>query len=259
MRQLAIATQNYQVAKQKFPSGGISAPGYPQREISLHVMLLPYVEQRSMKELAETFVGGSHASYNVIAQNKVSLFLCPSSNDDQFGDTYVNHYYGVQGPIDEIVGPLYNGIDYPEAGIGPEGPTGLSGIFSPKLYGTEYWDDPRYGTTIDDIADGLSNTFLFGEISWPTNDGAQYRPWTCGPEAVPGIGFNWGCKPISDRPINSRIYDSSNRLSFGSNHPAGCNFVRADCSTTFVPSSTDMAVLYSLCSCDSGELNTNTD
>ena len=263
LRQFAMATQNYHTAKEKYPSGGVSAPGYNQIEVSVHVMLLPYFEQQSLKTLADQIISNDHTVFSALATNRVPIFLCPSSNDEKFGDFYTQHYYGIQGPADELTNPatLYNGVAYNDFfGPGFDDVASLDGIFAPRRrIGTTYFQDPQLGVKTTDIADGLSNTLLFGEISWEASKGFTYQPWTRGPSdtGVPSAaGWNWGVKAITDRPINSDIFNGSNKTAFGSTHPAGANFVTADGSVKFMPATTDMAVLFALASCDSSEIYT---
>ena len=104
---------------------------------------------------------------------------------------------------------------------------------------------------------------MFGEISWeqdqnvPGNQLMEYRPWTRGPTRSLNVSWNWGAKPITDNPINGDIYLGSNRVSFGSQHPGGCNFVFGDNSTRFISQSIDMNTYFALASIDEGELVTD--
>ncbi len=263
IRQFAMATTNYRTAKQRFPSGGVNAPGYNQIEVSVHVMLLPYFEQTSLKNLVDLTISNDHTVFASLATNRVPIFLCPSSPDEQFNGFYTHHYYGIQGPADELANPgvLYNGVAYDDFfGAGFDEVASLEGIFAPRrLIGTTYFHDPKTGTLETDVSDGLSNTLLFGEISWEASKGFTYQPWTRGPSdtGVPSVdGWNWGVKAITDRPINSDIFNGSNKTAFGSTHPVGANFVTADGSVKFLPATTDMAVLFALASRESGEINT---
>lgn len=258
LRQVGLAILNYESAQMRFPSAGISVAGLPQREVSMQFMLLPYYEEANVKNLLDGITSNDQAAYTSVARNRLDVLLCPSA-DSEFAnnssDVYTNHFYGIQGPIDEVAGALYNGVDYAEANTGSaHGPTGLSGIFSPSKLDVGFIEDPSRANTFSDMIDGSSSTLMLGEISWARRDGMQYRAWTRGPDATTNVTWNWSCKPVSDRPINSNIYDSSNRLSFGSLHPGGCNFAAADNSVHFVSSNIDMAVLFALASMNGREV-----
>jgi len=271
MRQEAIATHNYESSFMRLPPGG-NGHGPAPREVSVHVLLLNYFEQDNLRNLVPN--GFDHGNYHVISLNRVDVLLCPSSpHDRQFGfDRYTCHYYGISGPVDKFItgdgsGGLYNGIDYPTIGINAgHGPHGLSGVFSPEpithQQGTFSFTTSR---KMSAITDGTSNSLMFGEISWrqaealpgEIADGMRYLPWTRGPTSSLNVSWNGGVRPITDNPINGEIYNGTNRLSFGSYHPGGCSFSRADASVRFVPQTIDMAVLFALASCDQGEVNTN--
>jgi len=280
MRQIGIATHNYQSAQMKFPPGGINTGAGPKQASTLY-LLLPYFEQDNLRDLVPD--GVYQNQFNAIAQNRVDLFLCPSSEDEEQLNTspsrYTSHYYAITGPVDSAVagdatGGSYNGIDYPEVGTNTgHGPTGLSGIFSPEFTGSDLRRavySLKTAKTFSDVFDGTSNTMMFGEISWdgkkdPSDNLMLYQPWTRGPALEAGninhpnpvINFNWGAKSITDNPINSNIYLGSNRLAFGSQHSGGTNFVFGDVSTRFFPDTVDMNVYFAVASCNSGEVNVN--
>ena len=273
MRQIGLSVHNYESATRRLPPGGISAGAQPI-EISVAVILLPYFEQANIRNLVPD--ASDHAAYSFLATNEITTFICPSAIESQVfsSETFCNHYYAITGPVDNFVagdgsGGDYNGIDYPEVGINAgHGPTGLSGIFSPKRLGSG--NPPQQGTyeydnskKFSDLRDGSSNTFMFGEISWEQdknetgNQLMEYRPWTRGPTRSLNVSWNWGAKPITDNPINGDIYLGSNRVSFGSQHPGGCNFVFGDNSTRFISQSIDMNAYFALSSIDEGELIAN--
>ena len=270
MRQLGLTVHNFESAQNRLPPGGISAGSTPS-EISVAVVLLPYFEQQNIRNLVPE--SNDHAAYTFLAKNRIDILLCPSALDEKIigSDNFCNHYFAITGPVDNFVtgdgtGGAYNGVDYPEVGINAgHGPTGLSGVFSPSKAdngspsqkGTyEYRNSKKFR----DVLDGTSNTFMFGEISWEQDQNVagnqlmEYRPWTRGPTRSLNVSWNWGAKPITDNPINGKIYLGSNRVSFGSQHPGGCNFVFADNSTRFISETIDMNTYFALASIDQGEI-----
>ncbi len=271
MRQIGLSVHNYESAQNRLPPGGVSAGTLPV-EISVAVVLLPYFEQQNIRDLVPQ-EGDDHADYTFLAKNRIDALICPSAIDELIigSDNFCCHYFAITGPVDNFVtgdgtGGNYNGTDYPEIGINAgHGPTGLSGIFSPRRLDNQTPAQRgayEYNTSrkFRDIHDGTSNTLAFGEISWDQDQNVQgnqlmeYRPWTRGPTSSVNISWNWGAKPITDNPINGKIYLGSNRVSFGSQHPGGCNFVFADNSTRFISETIDMNSYFAIASMNQGEL-----
>ena len=272
MRQLGLTVHNYESSFGRFPPGGVSVADSGPLEISTAVVLLPYFEQQNIRDLVPD--ANDHGAYNFLSENRIDLLICPSAAEDLvFGQPvkrYMNHYFAITGPVDNFVtgdgtGGSYNNTDYPEVGLNAShGPTGLSGVFSPTLLGSS---TPAQKATYEvnkskkfrDVYDGTSQTMMFGEISWeqdqnqPGNQLMEYRPWTRGPTRSNNISWNWGAKPITDNPINGDTYLGSNRVSFGSQHPGGCNFVFADNSTKFISQSIDMNTYFAIASMNKGE------
>ena len=153
MRQIGLSVHNYESATRRLPPGGISAGAQPI-EISVAVILLPYFEQANIRNLVPD--ASNHADYTFLAMNEISIFICPSALESRvFGsEAFCNHYYAITGPVDNFVagdgtGGDYNGIDYPEVGINAgHGPTGLSGIFSPKFLAVTRLNKEPMNTTI---------------------------------------------------------------------------------------------------------------
>ncbi len=281
MRQIGIAAHNYESSRMRLPPGGINSGAGPHGA-SVLISMLPFFEQNNLRDLVPN--GNDFSAYTQFSKNRISLFLCPSSqfqtqiNLTTGVDTgnYTTHYYAISGPVDSATAAVpasvtYNGTDYPEIGMNAgHGPSGLAGMFSPiRANSTNNgWGQWREDTakTMGEINDGTSNTMMLGEISWEgaklSGDGnVAYNPWTRGPETngnksiFQPITFNLGTKSITDNPINSNIYLGSNRVSFGSFHSGGTNFVYGDVSTKFFPDNVDMNVYFALASINGGEAN----
>jgi prepilin-type N-terminal cleavage/methylation domain-containing protein len=250
IRQLAIGLHNYHDTYKWFPPG-FTGPGitpYPQVDLSFHVRMLEYIEQGPLYAQADWTKHFNQPPFQVTFSNmRLDVLLCPSGEiEDVTAGTLVpartTHYYGIMGPE----GPWsVNGND-PRLPIGtapsyqwvtsPQGGRAQQGILGP---GTR--------TRLGDVRDGTSNTFLLGEISWAEANG--YRPWTRGWDGG-SSGASAACKNIQ-HPINQVPYNGSNNfndISFGSSHPGGCNFAKADGSLSFVSQTIDMTAYRSLAS-----------
>ncbi len=105
-----------------------------------------------------------------------------------------------------------------------------------------------------DVTDGTSNTFLLGELSW--NNANCYRSWVRGGagDAIPtSKNVVYGINVQTSKYNNSNLF---NDVSFGSQHPGGCQFAMADGSVTFVQESINMDVYKATASCDGNEAKT---
>ena len=250
LRQLGLGCLNYESALTRFPSGGISnESGFS--EIGISVLLLPYIEQIALADVAEEVNSGNHEDYIApLAFNEVTTFICPSSTPIAQVSTRPEemrngempstiHYYGVMGPALEFGGERYINSERTTNW----GDVGLTGLFSPT---DELVYDRDRANTVSDIRDGTSNTLAMGEISWGQfiDDSPEYRHWPRGPHRGQ---LQWqSCAKTITHAINSEFVGLFNEYAFGSNHPGGANFVMIDGSTRLVQDSIDDSVLAAL-------------
>jgi prepilin-type N-terminal cleavage/methylation domain-containing protein/prepilin-type processing-associated H-X9-DG protein len=246
MKNLALALHQYHESVGKLPPPAISS-----NCMSLHVLLLPYIEQMPLyKKFNFSFGGqddvyGTETNYKArLARNMIEIFLCPSSNaenDDRQRDRYTMHYYGVTGPEGRI--PDTNNEYYPYCNdqAGSWGRVASGGAFP--------FPD---GLDFAAFTDGTSNTFLLGELSW--NKSEVYRGWARG-SYVTGDNSSGGAIENFKRdnaaaimsaknvryPINSGAHQL-NTEAFGSMHPGGAQFAMADGSVHFVQENIAMNV-----------------
>lgn len=264
LKQIAVATQLYLDTFNVFPPGGMRSGN----QLSWHALLLPYLEMKGLQSDINYNAAGIAVNLSVAAQpgfvppwaTKIPTYLCNSapstihtttespnpSNDDK--GCYTTHYYGVMGPIG--VNPAStkavpnNIYKFDGSGCALQG---VLGADSKNLF--------------QDIIDGSSNTFLFGEISW--FDADSYRVWFrgCGGgSSAPGQVYCGGCKNV-EFAINSAAWTSGadadlNRVSFGSMHPGGSQFALCDGSVRFINQSVDMVVYLATASMNGRELST---
>jgi prepilin-type N-terminal cleavage/methylation domain-containing protein len=172
------------------------------------------------------------------------------------------HYYGIMGPIGLNV--QKNNLPYKQVGVSPSF-TNDSVNLDIGMQGVFFVDRSK---AHKDIIDGTSTTFMIGEISWttrvrsknPTPDATQYRSWMAGADnqclkidlATNGLKWVAGAKNVKHQ-INSQIAADFNNMSFGSNHPGGAIFARADGSTGFISDLMELQVFMNLSSCDGRE------
>jgi len=250
LKQLALALHLYHDTHRRLPPGG----AYDGSHLSFLVAVLPYIEQRALRDQFDYDRNYLSSPNKPLGMQRVDTLLCPSQsiersvlaprfgvNDEQVGgeDPYTTHYYGVCGP--QGVNPV-TGQDYPSDGTGTCGGFAESGVIPHKE-----------GVRLDDVTDGTSNTLMLGEISW--KDAGMYRIWLRG--CARG-GCDWCASTKNvEHAINVFAYTvytrDFNDVSFGSEHPGGAQFARADASVSFVSEDVDLGVYKATASRNGGE------
>jgi prepilin-type N-terminal cleavage/methylation domain-containing protein/prepilin-type processing-associated H-X9-DG protein len=172
LRQIGLALANYESAMQSVPWGMGPWQGY---ELSSHIMLLPYLEQKSLYNafnfssiLVEGRLKGPF--YNGPAQETavkttVAAFLCPSDVDRCPLPTGHNNYMGCAGSAPNSFLGGTGGGD-PAQATQANGPS--AGIFlmvgGKSGQGAYDWSNQLSGTTrLSAVRDGTSQTAAFSE------------------------------------------------------------------------------------------------
>ena len=254
MKQQALGLHNYHDTFKTLPPGGISHLNTGNR-LAWTVLILQFIEQGPLHDQVDFNAGTYTASYDVGA-NQVGAYACPSATVEKSQYTaeaynnevnYTSHYYGVHGPkgTNPESGSTYRLQD--GSGWTGHGGYAMQGAMAGP-------DRSTLGgpCKFRDILDGTANTFLVGEISW--DDANCYRTW------IRGIsGSVAGTSKNISYGINVQPYNSANNIndvSFGSNHPGGCQFSMVDGSVKFVSETVDFGVYLSTASRDGGEVAT---
>lgn len=251
LKQLGLALHNYHDTYRTFPPAGWASGNY----LSWHVSVLPFIEQATRYDQVN-FSATNYLQNLHIATSPIDALLCPSANKMQtlypgspagesYNDgttthvTYTAHYYGVLGPK----GPL------------PQDPARTYSLWTGAPghgdFATQGVLTRHACKGFRDITDGSANTFLLGELSW--NDANVYRVFVRGcTSTVSGPAKN------AFYTINLVPYNGSNfnDVSFGSEHPGGCQFAVADGSVKFISETIDMALYRAAASRDGGEVQT---
>ena len=253
LKQIALAAHNYESARGALPPGTINPPD-PLSHLSVHVALLPYLEQDAIYRRASadclnypiTHLAPPHAGLHTL----VKAFQCPADDRQQY------RHRTSKGDVVALTGYL-----------------GVSGLGSdPHIFGFGFrmsgviYSDSR--TKVTDITDGTSGTLLFGERPpspdfqcgwWYTfsapNIGAPYLPvsgqrgYADGSANLPAYGAcPKGPYPYANGDINN-LCDANH---FWSVHTGGANFAFCDGSVKFVKYSAD-AILPALATRAGGE------
>jgi prepilin-type N-terminal cleavage/methylation domain-containing protein/prepilin-type processing-associated H-X9-DG protein len=263
LKQLGLALHNYHDTFLTFPPAGW-ADG---NKLPWIVMILPFIEQKPLYDTVnfkatEATVGYPAYGGNChIAAEPINTLLCPSCNQLQSlgtgaGETYTKpgtttavanyttHYYGVLGPLGTI--PQFGGtVPTPAPTYRQEGPSGYGDFSMEGVMGRNRCHRFR------DIIDGTSNTFMLGELSW--NEAKIYRTFVRGTHENTS-----GCAKNIRDGINVTPFGTGNfnNVSFGSEHPGGCNFAMADASVRFVSENVEMDIYKATASRASNETKT---
>ena len=245
MRQIAIATLNYESAFQQFPPGTL---GPDPSDISTDfdgslgeahtgtlVFLLAQMEQTNIgSRIPREFLSPSTFGTGVwifnpvlfeVAQAKVPSFVCPDSFDSPQRVIVLNHT-SLAGPVLTSASGIFDRSNF---GLTSYRPCGGFASVLPQFEGIF---GNRTETKFGEISDGASNTFLFGE----TNGG---RLGTTDEK----LEYAWFAGGVTNSIFGFR--DSG--AAWGSNHPGNVvHFCLGDGSTHNISTTLDDVVLRNL-------------
>lgn len=267
LKQIGLGLHGYESTNQKLPPGAealvqgipLTNPVTQIQGTGWTVYILPNIEQGNLYN--QYNFGAAYTGNYAIGNNKVPIYLCPSGSNALTGNTsetangqlnYPSHYLGIMGPGSDVtIGAVTYNYSYANTAA-TNGFAGLSGMLT-QFRNTGATD----GSTglvvrLTDVTDGLSNTFMVGELSLnnPGNTN-EFRSWIRGNNGGCGVAKNM------TSPINSTFYNGStnfNDVSFGSNHINGLNMLMGDASATFVNQNTDINILKMMSSIKSKEV-----
>ena len=259
-KQLGLALHNYHDTHLVFPPGHVSpvasecGSAVPARA-PWTVMILPFIEQTSLYQtfdLQDQFTSASntpgsdinHAAW--LMQN--SNFQCPTDPNSGQGVNNSN-YFGVQGGGDFSLATCTSASDQ-------------------RVFFNNGVLFHNSNTSIGDISDGTTNTFLLGETKYQLTLTAGlivrvpiHLGWASGPRQGRASGRP-GVLAAAILPINSIPGDggsASNMLNyytrlFGSFHVGGCHFALGDGSVHFVSENIDLPTYHYLAQRSSGQV-----
>jgi prepilin-type N-terminal cleavage/methylation domain-containing protein len=274
LKQLGLAMHNYHDIYKHFPRGAEeNVYKKPQTDTTFIrgttwlLYLLPQIEQQSVYDLYDFTQAYNSATNLAVANIEIAAFKCPSgpsevrsgNSAEQTSDgtrNHTTHYYGVMGPSSRANPSVVTvGTSTYNYTVGT--PTGNGAYACDGILG-QYRDQTGSVTTarkvnFSDILDGSSNTLMIAERSnhLPPGQANDYRSWTRGNNGGSGTTKN------VTYPINSTFYNGSNNfndISFGSNHPGGCQFALGDGSVRFVREAISLNIYKALASMKHSEV-----
>lgn len=230
LKQTGLAMHTYHDIFGQFP-----LPGMVANSLGWSASILPQIEQSAIADGLD-YTEGSHndVGRRKYGPTRIDAYLCPSApvselytghadENYQGEQTYSIHYAGMLGPmgVNSQTGTNYICKDTSSA-FGGECTEGI------------FW---QWGSKMRDVTDGLSNTYLLGEISWVVTK--YRRSWLRGKYQDASRGTLYLISKNVQSPINSGVDDKWNNAAFGSMHPGGAMFSRGDGSVTFLAETMD--------------------
>jgi prepilin-type N-terminal cleavage/methylation domain-containing protein/prepilin-type processing-associated H-X9-DG protein len=268
LKQLGLAAHNYHDTNGKFPTGArlpADVSGVPTGGTNVWVELLPYIEQDNLykrwdfTDNRNNVAGGRDATQAQV----IKILLCPS---DRLPETVTQLTAEAAPPwAFGFYGMTSYGGNAGRRAFHPGDPPAFPRMTRDGIFFLDSY------VRLEDVSDGTSNTFLFGERFHRDPEFDRLKPVffpTTGPLA--GWG-KWGfvAKGIGNvtlhtaAPINYRVPTGGDYsavedrfCTFGSGHPGGANFGFADGSVRFVRDSTPLPTLEALSTRAGGEVVT---
>ena len=280
IKQVALASLNYEAALGRFPpgvlgnnttSGGI---GENTQSVGVFCYLLPYMEFNNVADLIEVnlnpdivapawdnFDPAGDMTFNtrLASQTRIPSFECPS--DDTEPDLIIDsHYHGSLNAHDTSRDNFEFNIRH-----GLTNYSAIGGVLGTITIDTTlaFRDGPgsqwvgyngiffnRSKTTFGEISDGSSNTLLFGEIAGQSGVGSN-NPQTHGYAWIAAInlsmiGWEFDRNTSSGAPLSPSALSNRYLDKYNSYHPGVVNFARGDGSVISIPQSTDTTTMYRL-------------
>jgi prepilin-type N-terminal cleavage/methylation domain-containing protein/prepilin-type processing-associated H-X9-DG protein len=150
LKQFALAAQNHLSTKRHFPAGRSDPHNW-----SVHVALLPYIEETTTEERINYTKAPGNAANRTAREVKIAAFLCPSDSDERLGP----------------------GVPQNHAGWGKNNYKACAGSDTGQMVGKREQNNGIFVTDrtmrFSDVADGLSKTALFSEAV--LGDGNDFR------------------------------------------------------------------------------------
>ncbi len=231
LKQISLAIHNYHDTFQLFPNTEVGGTG-ALTKASVFVAILPYLEQSTVSNVYDSAMGNSDTINQDAVKQRIPAYICPSA------------VFRRAVPI--------SSCDLNERAPGTYAVCTGSG----DPWGTLATGNPLNGaivnpgsgkTSIRDITDGTSNTFLVGESAWNLPD----YLFTSGPCAGQiRWGFTYWSSPYplataftTMAPFNPKRGGAIALSRFRSEHIGGAHFAMADGSVRFMSENVSQTLL----------------
>jgi prepilin-type N-terminal cleavage/methylation domain-containing protein/prepilin-type processing-associated H-X9-DG protein len=248
VRQLGLATHNYESAYKRLPSGWVSNGLSGEPGWGWAAALLPFMEGNNIANKVDWRIAIEEDVHNEIRETVVATFNCPS---DPYNSIFE---IGKETGHDHDDSDHYGNVDEGEKlfRVSKSNYVAVFGTF--ELEESPYRGDGMYygnsKTKFRDVTDGLSNTLLTGERSGQLGGSIWHGNI---PEAAESNARIVG---VADHVPNSPVGHFED---FRSYHTGGANFSRADGSVQWLPQTIDEVVYKAMATRSGGEVMTYND
>lgn len=280
LRQVTIGAILHQERKGYFPPAARRRDNSTSSTTFSYVaVVLPYLENEQLQDLVRYDLSWADEANKAARETPLEVFRCPSQPTDK---TWV-HLPGSSNsgdPVDSDLAANFRAVMGAKSKVELDAPCLknqqqpanqiyktdciTTGAGNAAINGVMYYDGAtRDGgpakpckTRPKDITDGLSNTFLIGEMAWEVGN---YRTWIVGREggicySGSNVTYSLNSAARTPEPGSTVLQVTANDSSFGSKHPGGCHFSLADGSVQFVSEDTNINVLRAYASRNVGEI-----
>jgi prepilin-type N-terminal cleavage/methylation domain-containing protein/prepilin-type processing-associated H-X9-DG protein len=254
LKQWGLALHNYHDTHNTLPQGamGLGAANQAGNEASpwqnnfgFHVHLLPFIDQSPLYNQFDMNLYYEVPPNLVLSQQHTPLNFCPSAQMDSrrgnVANTWTIHYLGVAGAKGPRPAPLTGNYPFTGNAASNRGGFALNGALT---FNRHY----RFA----DFTDGLSNTFVMGELSYRKVSGQEdWRPWPRGANGSGNAAWMASCRNVArplGRPVAGDTLGLVNDDRFCSEHVGGAHFLFGDGSVEFLSENMDFAVYQAMAS-----------
>jgi type II secretory pathway pseudopilin PulG len=242
LKQIGIALHVFHDLQKRFPAGSLDTRSFanpPGRQLAWSTFLLPHIEQSAVWSLLDIDEAYDSAANRAAAAQSLSVFLCPSSGDNDVrsglttGDVNNN---GAWNAVDDLAYADYGGM----FGIYDPRPECTSAFPLPAgcMNGVMIYDR---AIAISEIGDGTSHTIAVAEDAGRGRH--QQGQWINGQNIFDQTG------PVN-HTRNNEIY---------ADHPTGAQALMADGSAHLLANEIDVQVLFALCTRAGNETISDSD
>jgi prepilin-type processing-associated H-X9-DG protein len=198
--------------------------------------ILPQLEQQAVADQFNWKIGGAinPNAHRIASQTFITAFICPSAPDGKEQSGYSGDPPNAIWVAPTNIAGVSDSHDWTCDGNAP--PAGAQGGWWPDQYPRI---DGLFGQLgcchLADVKDGLSNTFMLGEVTGCGVGTQQEFAWVSLPfvDTYDGIDSPWTI-PGSDKCYLSNDAWVFRWIGPSSYHPGGCNFAMGDGSAHFI-------------------------
>lgn len=239
LRQIGLATLNFESARRAFPPAHIEAP----RRHSGFAFILPYMEEQAISDRYDFDQHWSAVANRAATQTTIPTFVCPSVGEtrDWFTD------YAICSRMSDATGDAYKTLIAQNLIRPRTNEFSDNGAMRIDLRSIMRRDEfvPRRK-----IADGLSHTYMIFECGGRPN---RYVNGKLQPQATAVSGARWADPANHFWLHNYPLINFNNNNEIYSFHSGGVNLVLGDAAVRFVAETIDPEVFVSQFTANGGE------